>query len=252
MRKPQVPAARNTLAILKLLSTIDVPVSASRIRTELSLPRSTTYHLLAELVEAGFVVHIPENQTYGLGLAAYAMASAYSTQQPLVRLVTKDLEKIALNVGGSGHLSRMAGTEVVYLQEVRAPGAVSLVTEVGVRLQAHKTASGRAMLSLLPESEVRAAFGAGSGWQAMKQHLAQVAERGWDSEDEEVSRGQASLAVPIVDHVGRPAAAVAVTYPVGKPTEAARQAALTSLQALAARVGQKMYGHKAGARAPLR
>ena len=40
----QVPAARNTLRILALLSRIDVPVSAARIRAELHLPRSSTYH----------------------------------------------------------------------------------------------------------------------------------------------------------------------------------------------------------------
>lgn len=84
-KKPQVPAARNTLQILALLSSIDVPISAARIRRELGLPRSTTYHLLGELVDSGFAVHLPEHRTYGLGLAAYEMASAYATQQPLVR-----------------------------------------------------------------------------------------------------------------------------------------------------------------------
>lgn len=129
MTKSRVPAARNVLAILRLLSTIDVPISASRIRSELDLPRSSTYHLLNEMVESGFVVHIEENQTYGLGLAAYSMASAYATQQPLVRLATNQLREIATVVGGSGHIARMSGSEIVYLQEVRSPGAVSLVTE---------------------------------------------------------------------------------------------------------------------------
>lgn len=93
MSTSRVPAARNALEILRLLSTIDVPVSAARIRSELGLPRSSTYHLLKEMVDAGFVVHVPENQTYGLGLAAYSMAAAYSTQQPLVRATQAHLEK---------------------------------------------------------------------------------------------------------------------------------------------------------------
>lgn len=158
MAKSHVPAARNVLAILRLLSTIDVPISASRIRSELDLPRSSTYHLLNEMVESGFVVHIEENQTYGLGLAAYSMASAYSTQQPLVRLATNQLRDIATFVAGSGHIARMSGAEIVYLQEVRAPGAVSLVTDKGVRLPAYKTASGKIMMAFQSEGEVRAAF----------------------------------------------------------------------------------------------
>lgn len=152
----QVPAARNTLRILALLSRIDVPVSAARIRAELHLPRSSTYHLLREMEAAGFVMHIPGEQTYGLGVAAYEMAQAYTTQQPLVRLGQKRLRELAVQAAGSGHLSRLVGPEIVYLVEVRSPGAQALITDVGVRLPALRTASGLAMLSALNDAQVKA------------------------------------------------------------------------------------------------
>lgn len=243
--KPQAPAARNTLRILTLLSTIDVPISASRIRAELELPRSSTYHLLNELVDAGYVVHLPENQTYGLGLAAYSMANAYTTQQPLVRMTTKHLDKAAAMVNGSGHLSRLAGSEIVYLQEVRPPGAISLITEVGVRLQALKTASGRAMLAFIPEAEARAAFAASGETGSLKkfrERLDLVRDRGWEEEVEEVSSGQASIAVPILDHLHRPAAALAVTYPVGRVDGSKRTALIDHLRQVSGVVSDKMYG----------
>ena len=245
MSPSRVPAARHTLDILRLLSTIDVPISASRIRRELDLPRSSTYHLLNEMVAAGFVVHIPENQTYGLGLAAYAMASAYTTQQPLVRATTKPLEKIAALVHGSGHLSRMAGSEIVYLQEVRSPGAVSLVTDKGVRLQAHRTASGRAMLAQLPDAEARAAYSTSSDAGAIRQFhdmLAQTRERGWAEEVEEISRGQESVATAIVDHLGRPAGALAVTFPRGRVDAATRADAIEPPRVSAKSISAKLFG----------
>lgn len=224
------------------MSTIDVPISAARIQGELGLPRSSTYHLLTEMVDAGFVAHLPEHKTYGLGLAAYSMASAYVTQQPLVRMATRDLERCAGLVGGSGHLSRMAGSEILYLQEVRAPGATSLVTEVGVRLQAHKTASGRVMLAHLSDSEVRAAFdtAGGTGYAELARHLELVRARGWDQEVEEISRGQASVAAPILDHLDRPAAALAVTFPVATSPEKVDEL-IGSLKACAEKVAGKMY-----------
>ena len=49
----KVPAAAQTLQILALLSHIDVPISAARIQAELGLPRSTTYHLLTVMRDAG-------------------------------------------------------------------------------------------------------------------------------------------------------------------------------------------------------
>ncbi|MCS5478941.1 IclR family transcriptional regulator [Corynebacterium sp. YIM 101645] len=243
----QVPAARNTLRILTLLTTVGVPISAARIRAELDLPRSTTYHLLAEMETAGYVVRLPEEQTFGLGLAAYAMANAYTTQQPLVRLGSKLVDTAAELVQGSGHIARMSGSEIVYLYEHRSPGAVSLVTDIGVRLQAHRTASGKAMLAALPEVEARAAFAtAETGtrtWRDFRAELARVREQGFAEEIEEVSRGQRSLAVPVLDHLSRPAAALTVTYPVSRDVDETTKAELAAHLARTARhLSGRIYG----------
>ncbi|MEJ4100928.1 IclR family transcriptional regulator [Corynebacterium mastitidis] len=265
-----VPAARNTLRILTLLSSIDVPISAARIRAELNLPRSTTYHLLTEMERAGYVVRIPETRTWGLGLVAYSMANAYVTQQPLVRLARRPLRSLAESVGGSAHLSRLAGSEVLYLLEVRGPRAVSLVTEEGVRLDALKTASGRVMLAHLPEVEVKAALARARGgeagrentregaskeeqdrpratpapsWNRLREDLALVRGRGWAQEVEEVSRGQRSLAVAVLDHLGRPAAALAVTFPVAALGEEQHEGVIEALREHARGVGSRLYGN---------
>lgn len=218
MKKRQVPAAHNVLRILALLSASDVPISATRIQRELDLPRSSTYHLLRELEDSGFVVHLSQTGTYGLGLASYRMAQAYTTQQPLVRLATAPLARIAELAGGSAHLSRLAGSEIVYLHEVRSPGAVSLVTEAGVRLSSLTTASGRIMLAYLPEKELRAVFNSSGErlrFREYKEALAVYRRQGWATESQDVSRGQESVAVAVLDHLDRPAAALAVTYRVG-------------------------------------
>ena len=165
----KVPAATHTLAILRLLMTTDAPISAARIATQLRLPRSTTYQLLKVMVDAGFVMHLKSHRTYGLGAAAYSLAQAYSTQQPLVRASTRHAQVLAKLAGGSAHVSRLSsGMEVLYVLEERSTAAVSLITDVGVRLAAERTASGRAMLAALPDAELKArvdAAGLGRQWQ---------------------------------------------------------------------------------------
>lgn len=243
MNKPQVPAAHNVLRILALLSTTDAPISATRIQRELGLPRSTTYHLLRELEDSGFVVHLHKPSTYGLGFASYQMAQAYTTQQPLVRLATKPLARIAQLAGGSAHLTRLAGSEIVYLHEVRAPNAVSLVTEVGVRLPSLLTASGRIMLAQLPEAELRAAYnssGERRNFSDVKEELSAYRRQGFATEREAVSRGQESLAVAVLDHLARPAAALAVTFPVGN---ADTQRLVAALAEAASGIREQFFGN---------
>ena len=215
----KVPAATHTLAILRLLMTTDAPISAARIAAQLRLPRSTTYQLLKVMVDAGFVMHLKSHRTYGLGAAAYSLAQAYSTQQPLVRASTRHAQALAKLAGGSAHVSRLSsGMEVLYVLEERSATAVSLITDVGVRLAAERTASGRAMLAALPDAELKArvdAAGLGRQWQKIHTMVQQVRLRGWAEETEEVSVGQSSIAAAVLDHTGRPAAALAVTFAPG-------------------------------------
>ena len=209
--------------MLQALARQPVPVQAASLARELGLPRSTTYHLLNELIGAGFVVHLPEERRYGLGVSAFEIGTAYLRQEPLARLARPVLGRLVDQVGHSAHLAVLHGREVLYVVEERAPGRMSLVTDVGVRLPAQLTASGRAVLAGLPPAQVRALFpdptafvdrhGVGPGsLSALQRLLVDVRRRGHASEEGEVTPGLASVAAAVHDHTGRPVAGAAVTF----------------------------------------
>jgi len=219
-----VPAAAHALAVLRHLAASAGPLPAAAIARDLELPRSTTYHLLGVLIEQGFVVHLPEEQRYGLGVAAFELGSAYSRQAPLARLARPLLARLVDRTRQSAHLAVLHGREVLYVVEERAPGRPPLVTDVGVRLPAHLTASGRAILAGLSQAQVRALFPdpsafadrTGSGPQTPRQlHavLVDVRRRALATEDGEITPGLASVAVAVTDHTGHPVAGIALTYP---------------------------------------
>ena len=221
---PRVPAAAQVLAILRYLARQAGPVAAGALARDLGLPRSTTYHLLTTLADAGFVVHLPEERRYALGVSAYELGTGYTRQAPLQRLARVPLATLVDRVGQSAHLAVLHGREVIYVIEERAPGRPPLVTDVGVRLPAQLTASGRAMLAALPAPAVRALFpdaaafvlrhGVGpTTYAQLRRLLTAVGRSGYATEDGEVTPGFASVAVAVRDHAGHPVAAVAVTYP---------------------------------------
>ena len=220
----QVPAATRALRVLRFLAGQPDPVALDRIMRAVHLPRSTTYHLLHAMIEEGFVVHLPEEHRFGLGPAAFEIGSGYARQEPLQRIARRSLAGLADRTGQSGHLAILHGREVLYVVEERAPGRPPLVTDVGVRLPAHLTASGRAILAMLPQSQVRALYsrpadfvdrhGAGPrSLSALRRVLADTRQRGYAVEDGEVTPGLASVAVAVLDHNRHPVAAVAATYP---------------------------------------
>jgi DNA-binding IclR family transcriptional regulator len=198
-------------------------VPLDRILRACDLPRSTAYHLLGAMAAEGFVVHLPEEHRYGLGVAAFEVGSGYSRQEPLQRIARRPLADLVDRVGRTAHLAVLHGRDVLYVVEERAPGRAPLVTDVGVRLPAHLTASGRAILARLPPSQVRALYPTpadfvdrhGSGPRslgALRTVLQETRQRGYAVEHGEVTPGLASVAAAVLDHNGHPVAGVAVTY----------------------------------------
>lgn len=218
-----MPAATRTLRVLRFLSSQPDPVPLERIARACELPRSTAYHLLRAMVEEGFVVHLAEERRYGLGVAAFEVGSGYSRQAPLQRIARRPLAALVDHAGHSAHLAVPHGRDVLYVIEERARGRPPLVTDVGVRLPAHLTASGRAILASLPASQVRALYpdrsafvdrhGIGPGTlSALRPLLAETRQRGFAVEEGEVTPGFASVAAPVLDHNQHPVAGVAVTW----------------------------------------
>ena len=250
MRVSGVPAARQSLAILRALAMRPGPAGAATIARETGLPRSTTYHLLAEMCAADFVVHLPEEHAYGLGVAAFEVGSAYLRHDPLERLARSVLARLVEQTQQTAQLGILQGNETVYLLKEQPRSPLTLVTDVGVRLPAHLTASGRAMLAHLPAAQVRALFPSAAAFtrrtesgpgslRELREMVRVERRRGYAEEDGLVTPGYASVAACVFDHGARPTAAVAVTFGSDvAPPQRARlgAAAVAAADAVTARI----------------
>lgn len=244
----QVPAATRALRVLRFLAGQPDPVPLDRIMRACELPRSTTYHLLHAMMAEGFVVHLADEHRFGLGPAAFEVGSGYARQEPLQRIARRPLADLVDRVGQSAHLAILHGREVLYVIEERAPRRPPLVSAVGVRLPAHLTASGRAILARLPASQVRALYPGPAEFVDRHGHgprtpgelrsvLVDTRRRGYAVEHGEVTPGLASVAVAVLDHNEHPLAAVAVTFPEETDGAGLAEAVTATATQLSRRIG---------------
>ncbi|QBR93167.1 IclR family transcriptional regulator [Nocardioides euryhalodurans] len=250
----QVPAATRTLRVLSFLASQPDPAPLDRIMRACDLPRSTAYHLLRTMVDEGFVVHLVEESRYGLGPAAHEVGGGWVRQAPLARIARRPLADLSDESGHNAHLAVLHGRDVLYVIEERAAGQPSLVSDVGVRLPAHLTASGRAILAALSAAQVRALYpdrdaftlrhGTGpASPSALRAVLAETRQRGYATEDGDVTPGFASVAAAVLDHTGHPVAGVAITVDVRTASpetyvEAVRRAAAGLTRRLGGTAGE--------------
>ena len=253
----QVPAAAQTLQILSLLATSRGPMPASMIASQLELPRSTVYHLLGVLVAHGFVMHLPEERRYGLGLGAVELSSAYSRQEPLARLGRPALAALVDRIGVSAHLAVLHGRDVLYVVEERARNAPSLITDVDVRLPAQLTASGLAILAAMPKAQVRALFPDRSAfvqrhrndhpvdrYSRLRAELTECLIRGYSEEIGLITEGLSSIALPVTDHRDWPVAAIAVTYASEGATPERVAELVSAVRATTGTLSQRLSGRR--------
>lgn len=248
----QTPAATRALRVLKFLASQTEPVPLDSIARALGIPRSSAYHLLNAMIDEGFVSHIEDEHRYGLGVAAFEVGSGYTHQGALQRLARRPLAELVDAVGESGHLVVLHGRDALYVLEERAARRPPLVSDVGVRLPAHLTASGRAILAQLAPAQVRALFPDRSAFvsrhavgpaslTALSSLLSQTRRRGYAVEVGEVTPGLSSVATAVMDHVSHPVAAVAVTYETGRAPDL--QAVVRRLNATAVTLTRRLGGH---------
>jgi len=220
---PTVKSAERVLEVLTLLARHTRPVPTMTIARQCAIPKSSAHQLLNVMRARNFVTYYEAERAWGLGVASFEIGAAYLRSEPLKRLGRPILSKLTQQTGDTSHLAILHGTEVLYIDKEEASGpAPKLVTEVGVRLPAHLTAVGRAMLAELADAQVRALYtrqpfvrrtgrGPASVGELLRE-LSEVRRRGFSHEDQMVTPGIACVAAPVFSHEGVPVAAVGVTY----------------------------------------
>ena len=220
-----VPAAERALDVLTALARASGPLTTAGLAADLQIPRSSAYQLLAVLADRGFVTHLGDERRWTLGLSAFEVGSAYLRHDPLERLAQPLLRRLVeqARLPVVAHLGIVRGHETVYLLKQMSAQPVTVVTDVGVRLPAALTASGRAVLMHLPNAQVRAQLSTRDAFMdrtgrgprslsALTTMLAQERRREYAEEDGFITEGYASVAVAVRGANDEPVAAIGLTF----------------------------------------
>lgn len=209
--------------VLDLLARRGMPMATMEIAETLSLPKSTTHHLLNVMRERRFVSYWPDQRAWTLGVAAFEVGASYMRSGPLHRAGQRYMLALTTATNETSHLAVLQGTDVIYVdkREPLTPG-VRLVTEVGSRLPAHLTAVGRAILSRLDVEQLSTAYD-GYSWQSrtgegptslsdLREVLKDVRDKGYAHEQGATTSGIDCIASPVLTRDRRAVAALGVAY----------------------------------------
>lgn len=216
---PLVPAVTRALTLLDRLAQHREPMSLAQLTAELALPKSSVHGLCNTLMSFGYLRRQPDG-TFLIGPRVMSLAEAFVSGTD----VAQEFNALWVDAGAAPEetvvLSVLSGADALYVAVRNSARPLGLAFNVGMRLPAYLSGSGRAMLAYRDPEEVRKLFAGGlpthltrkgpRDVEALQKELALNRKRGYSIDDEAVREGVYSFGAPVFDATGQVIAGVAV------------------------------------------
>ena len=213
-------SVRNAARVLRAFSRAGQELGITELSRQLGLGKSTVHRLVSTLTAERLLERGSTPGRYRLGLVLYELGSNVTEHVDLHQAALPVLTTLRHETGEMVHVAVLDGLEVVYVERLESLNLLPIFRQVGHRLPAYWTSSGKILLAALPPDELARRLAdwkptAGTRWTITDKtrllaELAAVAERGWAQNNEEGHLGIVSVGAPVRGRDGRVMASVSV------------------------------------------
>src|SRR4051794_41676764 len=147
--KENPSAAGRMLAVLEAFGPQHSSLTLSEISRRSGLSLTTTHRLVGELRDWGALERAPDGR-FGIGLRLLELGALAPHGLQLRELALPYLDDLHHATRANVLLAVRDGTDVVYVEALRARGAIRLLSRLGGRWPLHATGTGRVLLAFAP------------------------------------------------------------------------------------------------------
>lgn len=264
-RSPGVAARPSTtiksvdraLDLMEALSRSGGSLTLSELSAQTGLNVSTCHHLVATMLTRGYIGQNPRTKEYALGNKIFELSDARARQFDFIEIAMPALRELNRETGEAVHLAIIQARELVMVAKLDSLHAVKVDSGfAGKSNAAHATASGKAILAWLPESEQQAIIDS-KGMEIFTEHtvtdldklrgeLALVRRHGYAQDREEFQPGVVCLGAAIRNHTGGVIASISCSTPTMRASDERLTDLIERVKETAANLSQEL-----GSRSPL-
>lgn len=245
-----VPSVERAALVLEVLAESGAPVSFAHIVKRAGLPKSSAHDICSALVRTR-LIDKDGNGNYRLGLRLINIARHELSNNDVVEHFLRICHEEDPVRSETIVLSVLDGTEVIYLACRRGDKPLAVQYRLGMKLPALTTASGKVLLTYLPQERIDELFprddssdGSPLEDDLLKRFLdtrATVRETGFSIDDEETAPGMLCVGAPLFSSgATEPVAAIAISLVKATVDDKVRASITDELQSLASSISQSL------------
>jgi DNA-binding IclR family transcriptional regulator len=238
------------LEILDMFERDRSEIGIGEMAQHLGLHRSTTSRLAATLAVAGYLEPTGEPGRYRLSGKLVTLGELVASEGDVRRAALPYLRDLVQSLGETGHLAILEGAEAVTVGVVDGWQTVRMHSWVGKRSPAHCSSMGKALLAGLDAEEIDVRYPGPrleartgrtiTGRAELKRHLAQVRERGYAVDTEELEPHLCCVAGPVFDRAGAVVASISVSGPDSRLDDASIPATAEAVRRAAWQISARL------------
>lgn len=149
-----VKSSDRTLRVLEFFALVRRPATASEIKDTLGLPQSSTSLLLRSLVAQGYLEYLRPSRTFRPTVRV-TMLGDWQREELFDPILSKQLDQLHEETKETIILGRLNLTSVHFIRVLRPTAEIQFYMREGSGRPLASSASGRALLSVLPEEQAR-------------------------------------------------------------------------------------------------
>ncbi len=203
------------------------------------MPKSNASRLLRAMRDAGLLETIGDTKRYRPSLLLLEVARTYARSSTLVQRAHEVVSELSRACGHTGYVSVRDGRTVAAVTDHPGTNALRVASNIGRRLPAAASATGRSLLARLSDAQIRQLYAEGLDPPSptapqtiddLLERLARVRREGYATSHDEAARGVGAIAVAVADDSTGEEASLCIVFPASTTDEAERSAIIAALQ----------------------
>lgn len=249
-----VPSVQRAIRILNALAAGPSEASLASLSRRLQLPRSSTLAICNSLVESDMLARSSDGM-YRLGPHLLELGRSMLGQIDLHSEFERVLDQLGVLTDQTVVVGVLREDDVVYVGRRSGRYPLGISYEIGMRLPAHCTATGLAILAELTDDTIRARYAnredpdlptltprSIASVPQLRERLQQVRQTGYAVDDEETNVGIICVGAAVHDNGAQVAGAVSVAMPKAAVHEREIRSVAADVQRLASGVSAALGG----------